>query len=111
MPTNYVTLDANSTYPFSISYAIRKRKEFFTYLQSSYKGPLSGEGAFGFSRSISTFILLNSLIRLDAYYAGYVAGVESEIEGGAGSMTLPEYVLRQVMPLQANQGSFGLFQY
>jgi hypothetical protein len=76
---------------------MQRRKEFFRYMESAYQGAMSGEGSAGDHR-------------YDSYYAGYVQ-VESEIEGGVSSTTIPEFALRQVMPLQANQGGWKYGRY
>lgn len=58
-------------------------------MEEAYQGAMSGEGA-------------GADYRVDSYYAGYLQ-VESEVEGGASSATIPEFAL-QIMPMQANQG-------
>ena len=71
---------------------MQKRKEFFQYMESAYQGAMSGEGSAGGHR-------------IDSYYAGY-SQVESEVEGGVSSVTIPEFSLR-IMPMQANQGKIN----
>jgi hypothetical protein len=59
--------------------------------QSLYQGPLFGEGN-------------ASLTHSSAYQAGYVDGIEAEIVGREFTPIIPDFELRVIKPLQANQG-------
>jgi hypothetical protein len=90
-PWRWIDLDADNETPHTHAEAVRLRKAFFLHQRNQYQGPLSGEGGAG----PDTY---------DPYYAGYVDGTEAQIEGRAGAPLIPDFELRAVQPLQANQG-------
>lgn len=90
-PTQWIDLDAENPIPHTYAEAVRLRKRFFQHQRAQYEGPLFGEGGEGPDR-------------YDTYYAGYVDGVEAQIEGRAGAPFIPDFELRAVQPLQVNQG-------
>jgi beta-glucosidase/6-phospho-beta-glucosidase/beta-galactosidase len=90
-PWRWIDLDVANPTPHTHAEAVRLRKEFFRHQQEQYRGPLSGEGG-------------AAAYAYDPYYAGYVSSIEAQIEGRAGAALIPDFELRAVQPLQANQG-------
>jgi len=84
-------LDAGNPAPKSVAFLVEARKKVFDRARQVYGGPLLGEGGQGYNRH-------------DTYYAGYVDGVERQIEGGYRAPIMPDYELRIIKPLMANQG-------
>jgi hypothetical protein len=86
-------LDYNSANPLCMSYAqaIKSNKDLFTYIKGQHNGPLTGEGGVGENR-------------FDSYYAGYVDGVERQIDGLENARLIPDFELHSVKPLMINHG-------
>ena len=70
--------------------AIAIIKPYLTTLESTFKAAVAAQGGAGSQR-------------MDSYFAGYI-NYEAEIEGGAGSATIPEFSLVVLTPMQVNQG-------
>jgi hypothetical protein len=70
---------------------IRSIKSGALVIRNAYQGPLSGEG---YARSMDWTLP----------YAGYCDGVERELVGGEDGLVIPDFELRCVQPLMANQG-------
>ncbi|MHB1485310.1 MAG: hypothetical protein ACYCYI_11695 [Saccharofermentanales bacterium] len=89
-----VTLDAESENSRSIGMAVTENIELFQSMKRIHNGPLVGEGY------INGYDVFNSI------YAGNVDGVEREIKmlSGATADIMPDYELRYIRPLMANQG-------
>lgn len=92
---NLADLNAANPQARSLRQMIASAKELFRQQQHLYQGPLLGEGG-------------RDDHRFDSYYAGFVDGVEREIEGGAGAHVMPDFELTVVKPLMANHG-MGLY--
>jgi hypothetical protein len=84
-------LDAAKASDRTLSAAIRSIDEAHRILAATYGGPVSGE-SYGIAAPWSLV------------YAGHVTGLERELPGGEQGLVIPDYELRCVQPLQANQG-------
>ena len=91
-----IDFDASNPNSRSLSQTIRNNKNLFQHHQNLYQGPLFGEGG------VSNIQLGD--IRFDSYYAGYVDGVERQIEGRYLAKIIPDFELLAVKPLMANHG-------
>jgi len=93
-----IDFDASNPNSKSLAQAIQNNKNLFQHQKNLYLGPLFGEGSEGYSR-------------YDSYYAGYVDGVERQIEGKNNAMVIPDFELLGVKPLMANHGMGYLGRY
>ncbi|MHB1485309.1 MAG: hypothetical protein ACYCYI_11690 [Saccharofermentanales bacterium] len=87
-----VTLDASSKNSRSIGMAVSENIDLFKSMRQIHNGPLLGEG------------YINGYDTYSSIYAGNVDGVEREIIGGKNADIIPDYELRYIRPLMANQG-------
>ena len=51
-PTNFINLNGNVIANKTFAFAIQTKKDYFTYLANTYKGPVSGEGNGGSDRYV-----------------------------------------------------------
>lgn len=98
--TDLHQIDYNAANPNSrsLGHAIHHNKILFNYMRGVYSGPLLGEGGSTSSRH-------------DSFYAGYVDGVEREIEGDEDAAIIPDFELKMIKPLMANHGNGYLERY
>ncbi|MHB1484249.1 MAG: hypothetical protein ACYCYI_06250 [Saccharofermentanales bacterium] len=89
---NQVTLDADSKNSKSIGMAFSENIDLFQAIKDIHEGPLLGEG------------YLNGYDSCNSIYAGYIDGVEREIINGLQGDIMPDYELKYIRPLMANQG-------
>ncbi len=80
---------------------------FHVDFRSSYKGPLYGEGR----EYPNVDDTINILGHYMPYYAGYVDGYESQIDGKMGSATMPEFALYINKNHQYNNGMGYIGRY
>ena len=95
--THQINLDPNS-YVFedlkpsdSFKNVIYNNKDLFKFMHDTYKGPLFGEGGYYWGR-------------FDSFYAGYVDGVERQIEDNMYAPIIPDYELKNIRPIMVNHG-------
>lgn len=88
---NQVTLNADSTTSRTLAQVVADNVALFEGIKSIYQGPLMSEGAQA-ERSFGSA------------YAGHVEATEREITGTTRGPIMPDYELRHIRRLQANQG-------
>lgn len=86
-----VDLDASNPDSRTFEQTVRHIKDTALVYRQAYQGPLSGES----HATTGSWSLV---------YAGYVDGLERELLGGEDGLVMPDFELRAVQPLQANQG-------
>ncbi|WP_053202454.1 hypothetical protein [Jiangella muralis] len=88
---NQVTLNAGSSTSRTLAQVVADNVALFEGMKTIYQGPIMSEGAQG-SRAFGSA------------YAGHVDATEREITGLRNGRVMPDYELRHIRPLQANQG-------
>jgi len=88
---NQVTLNAESRTSRTLAQVVADNVALFEGMKEIYKGPIMSEGAQG-ERSFGSA------------YAGHIDAVEREITGINNGQIMPDYELKYIRPLMANQG-------
>ncbi|GAA2580117.1 hypothetical protein GCM10010399_07370 [Dactylosporangium fulvum] len=88
---NQVTLNADSSTSRSLAQVVADNVALFEGMKGIYQGPVMSEGAQG-ARAFGSA------------YAGHIDATEREITGLQSGRIMPDYELRHIRPLQANQG-------
>lgn len=90
-PKHSLDLDASNPTAKTYSESVRQNKELFGQQRSIYGGPLLGEGCEGTNR-------------YDSFFAGYVDGVERQVDGRLNAPIIPDFEIFAVQPLMVNHG-------
>ncbi len=89
---NLITLDAKSKTSRSLAQAVEETIAFFQNLKKIHRSSVASEGYDSNTEAYSTA------------YAGFVEAVERQIVDGDNARIMPDYELKYIRPLMANQG-------
>ncbi len=90
-PAMAIDYDAGKNTVPSLAHGYERMTSLFDAMRSAYAGPLFGEGGEGPRR-------------FDSFFAGWVDGVERQIEGRWNSLVAPDYELTSIKPSMLNHG-------